>query len=181
LRDCLVQLEARSALLSRCRERIGAASGSGPAGEGGASGSSRADGAAAAGNGDAGVSPAWPVPAEDELRRALAWSAERRREERARRASAARELVTSVLRLTSVEWDWLAEFVCAVRELRGAALTAPADGGDGSGSAEAWEELRARREAVLADIEKYLGPDRYRRLREAGGIGLLGDVVDCGE
>jgi len=46
---------------------------------------------------------------------------------------------------------------------------------------EAVQEIQRERAAVLRDIEARLGPERYARLRAIGGVGLLGESLDCGE
>jgi len=42
-----------------------------------------------------------------------------------------------------------------------------------------FDELRLEREALLGDLERFLGAERYERLRAVGGIGLLADAFDC--
>jgi hypothetical protein len=64
---------------------------------------------------------------------------------------------------------WLGQYVCAVRDMRALA-------GEKSYT---FKELTYERQRMFKDLEAYLGQQRYKRLREAGGIGLLADVLQC--
>lgn len=88
-----------------------------------------------------------------------------------------RTLLEEDLELLPEEVEWLAEFACALRELRWATVTAMHD--DAVQTAEVREMMLGERREVLTDLEAFLGPETYARFRQMGGIGLLNDSLDC--
>ena len=115
---------------------------------------------------------------QERLERILTERRVAREAARIERLDTALSLVETELGLTEPESAWLGEYVCAVRELREDNLSDPAER-DGGELPDQWEQMRREREEELAGIKAVLGPDRYARLREIGGIGLLSDVLDC--
>lgn len=81
------------------------------------------------------------------------------------------------LGLSPEESAWVGEYVCAVHEL--SART----GADVASTKEEVEALFARlsdeRKLILRDLEAYMGPERYHKLRAIGGLGFLGEALGC--
>jgi hypothetical protein len=73
------------------------------------------------------------------------------------------------LELSPEQTVWLGQYVCAVRDMRSMAEK----------KAYSFKDLRYERQRMFKDLEAYLGPESYKHLREAGGIGLLADVLQC--
>ncbi len=90
-----------------------------------------------------------------------------------------RTLLEEDLELLPDEVDWLAEFACALRELRWASVAAMHD--DGVRTSEVREMMLGERTEILRDIEVFLGSETYARFRQMGGIGLLNDTLDCSD
>ena len=88
-----------------------------------------------------------------------------------------RTLFEEDLELLPEEVEWLAEFACALRELRWAAVAVMHD--DGVDAGEVREMMLGERRDVLKDIETFLDTGTYARFRQMGGIGLLNDTLDC--
>ena len=86
-------------------------------------------------------------------------------------------LLEEDLELLPEEVEWLAEFACALRELRWAAVAVMHD--DGVDAGEVREMMLGERRDVLKDIETFLDTGTYARFRQMGGIGLLNDTLDC--
>lgn len=85
--------------------------------------------------------------------------------------------VEEFLGATPDEAKWVMEFVCAVRGLRADVI---ADLRDGKLKLdEAAARQKAEREDTLADLETFLGKERYTKLRSVGGLGKLGDLFEC--
>jgi hypothetical protein len=81
------------------------------------------------------------------------------------------------LGLNPEESRWVGEYVCAVHEL--SAKT----GADVASTKEEvlalFTRLRNERKAILRDLEAYMGPERYQKLRAIGGLGFLGESLGC--
>jgi hypothetical protein len=81
------------------------------------------------------------------------------------------------LGLNPKESRWVGEYVCAVHEL--SART----GADVASTKEEvlvlFTRLRDERKAILRDLEAYMGPERYQKLRDIGGLGFLGEALGC--
>lgn len=116
---------------------------------------------------------------EEAVARHVAAESQRHGEAREIEEAAVRGLLTESLGLTADESRWVTEYVCTVRELRQQALDEMSP--DGASATETVERIRAERREHLADLEEYLGAERFARLRSIGGIGLLADVLPCGE
>ncbi len=92
-------------------------------------------------------------------------------------------LLSRLLDVPAGEARWLGEYVCAVRDLRRDALeqieVASEEGGDPAQLEASLGEAREQRKAVLKDLRERLGEARYETLRSIGGLGLIGNALDC--
>ena len=96
-----------------------------------------------------------------------------------RRTTAALRLLEQQLQLTPDEASWVSDYVCQVRQLRQQAIR---DLGDPERDLESdLAAMEADRRAVLQDLRDYLGKPHYEHLRQIGGLGLLGDALDCAQ
>jgi hypothetical protein len=81
------------------------------------------------------------------------------------------------LDLNQEESRWVGEYVCAVHEL------SSKTGADVASTKEEvlalFARLRNERKAILRDLEAYMGPERYQKLRAIGGLGFLGEALGC--
>lgn len=95
----------------------------------------------------------------------------------------ARRFSRRVVGTSEEEADWLEDYLCAVDGLRDtmvADLERLLDDNASEQDVEsALAQARADRKAVLVDVERRLGPERYARLRAVGGVGLLGSQLQC--
>lgn len=160
--ECMVRLDAVEGALDRCQQ------GDPPVvAEGAAAESCLAD-------------PGIQAAIERAVGRELERRIERIRD-REQTAKAATELAiddwAKGLGLSSDQREWMRDYVCSLEELRARALDALV--AEDAPPAEVLTKLREQREAVLADLEDKLGSDRYSRLRDLGGIGLLRDSIEC--
>lgn len=80
------------------------------------------------------------------------------------------------LQLSNDERHGLQDYVCSLRELKERALSQVDEEQD---SAALLEELRKQRKEILGDVKTALGEERYAKLREIGGVGLLMDATRC--
>ena len=92
-------------------------------------------------------------------------------------------VLSRLLDVPASEARWLGEYVCAVRDLRRDALeqieAASEEGGDPAQLEASLGEAREQRKAVLKDLRERLGDVRYDTLRSIGGLGLIGNALDC--
>jgi hypothetical protein len=88
-------------------------------------------------------------------------------------------LLQEDLALTPDQVRWLAEAACALRELRWFAVAHMHD--DGVSATDVRELILAERDAILREIEAFLGAEAYGRFRAIGGIGLLNDTLECAD
>ena len=88
------------------------------------------------------------------------------------------DFIFKTLNLSDSETLTLTDEVCALKALRGALFQDYAEGS--LESQVLYEDLVTLREEVTIKMRKMLGEERYAKLRDIGGIGALGDVVDCG-
>lgn len=173
LKRCVVRLEAARALLGRCEN--------------------------AAAEPAAPVEPAAPdvaPPAPDclaqpdvraelerrvaeEVERTMQLEATRREEARAARDDTARRMLEQGLGMNTVESARVRDFVCAARDQRRVAVEEVLAGRETP--QVAWRRLRQERQDVLRDLAAYLGRERFLKLRQLGGIGLVADSIQCGE
>jgi hypothetical protein len=167
LKRCVVRLEAARALLERCEA------------------SPTAPPAPDAAVPEPGCLERSDVRAElerrvaEEVERTMQLEATRREEAEAARDDTARRMLEQSLGLNTVESAWVRDFVCASRELRRVAVEEVLAGRESP--PVAWRKLRGERQEVLLDLAKYLGRDRFLKLRQLGGIGLVADSIQCGE
>lgn len=96
----------------------------------------------------------------------------------ARRTAFRRAFMARVVGVTGPAGEWLADYVCLVDDLRNRTVRdIEATFGDPAAYPEAVDEIVAEskqeRDAILGDIEARLGPQRYARLRELGGLSML--------
>lgn len=85
-----------------------------------------------------------------------------------------------VVGTTDAESRWLQEYVCLVDDRRrrtetdlAAILGDPRRASDPAEIDAVVTEAKEERDAMLADIEARLGKDRYKRMRDLGGFGVL--------
>jgi hypothetical protein len=100
-----------------------------------------------------------------------------RAESRAQWLDLASRFLGEGLGLSPEESAWVGEYVCAVHEL--SART----GADVASTKEEvlalFARLKNERQGILRDLEAYMGPERYRKLRAIGGLGFLGEALGC--
>lgn len=116
-----------------------------------------------------------------EVEKALAVQEELLEQERAESLAGWHKLASRFLSdglgLNPEESRWVGEYVCAVHEL--SAKT----GADVASTREEvlalFSRLRDERKAILRDLEAYMGPERYQKLRAIGGLGFLGEALGC--
>lgn len=116
-----------------------------------------------------------------EVEKALAAQEELLEQERAESLAGWHKLASRFLSeglgLNPEESRWVGEYVCAVHEL--SAKT----GADVASTKEEvlalFTRLRNERKAILRDLEAYMGPERYQKLRAIGGLGFLGESLGC--
>lgn len=93
------------------------------------------------------------------------------------RNAAVQSMFMGKLGLGDPEFERLRMLVCAFKALRASIL---ADLADGSRSADqAWSEMASMRKELADETQALLGEDRYAGFRAVGGIGALGESVDC--
>ena len=98
-------------------------------------------------------------------------------EQRRKDKEGGRELVKRFFGTNEQESKWMLDYVCTVRQLRADLLDEVRQGK--IDLSQASERQKVEREALLGDLERLLGPERYARLREVGGLGKLPDLVEC--
>lgn len=81
------------------------------------------------------------------------------------------------LGLSDPEFEKLKLLVCAFKALRASILADLADGSRGAD--QAWSEMAAMRKELADETQALLGDERYAGFRAVGGIGALGENVDC--
>lgn len=96
----------------------------------------------------------------------------------ARRAAFRREFMARVVGVKGPAGEWLADYVCLVDELRDRTVREIASTMDDPAAYpdevdEIVSEAKQEREAMLGDIEARLGPARYAKLRDIGGLAIL--------
>jgi len=79
--------------------------------------------------------------------------------------------------LSPGEIEILGEWACSLRELRWLDLESMND--PASEAAALRESLQEDRYGILKGIEDLLGKEKYKQLRDLGGIGMLNEVTDC--
>jgi hypothetical protein len=85
-----------------------------------------------------------------------------------------------VVGTTDTESRWLQEYACLLDDRRrrterdlGTIFADPARASDRAAIDAVVADSKAERDAMLADIEARLGKDRYKRMRDLGGLGIL--------
>jgi hypothetical protein len=96
-----------------------------------------------------------------------------------------RRLVSDVMRVTDAEAARLREYVCAAHALRTRhradleSLLSVERAPERAAVDALTDDGQREREAVLADLKRFLGEERYSRLRALGGLGLLASSFAC--
>jgi len=85
-----------------------------------------------------------------------------------------------VVGTTDTESRWLQEYACLLDDRRrrterdlGTMFADPQRASDRAAIDAVVADSKAERDAMLADIEARLGKDRYKRMRDLGGLGIL--------
>jgi len=98
-------------------------------------------------------------------------------EEKMAKLATVQSMFIGKLGLSDPEFGKLKLLVCAFKALRASIL---ADLSDGSrGADQAWSEMAAMRKELADETQALLGEERYAGFRAVGGIGALGENVDC--
>jgi predicted subunit of tRNA(5-methylaminomethyl-2-thiouridylate) methyltransferase len=106
-------------------------------------------------------------------------AADRKAKSAEARRDTMRKPIGDFLQITPQQAEWLIEYVCTVRGLRADGLQDLASGAIDFQTAA--DRQKSERSDALAEVEQLLGPDRYAKLREVGGLGMLGDLLCAGE
>jgi hypothetical protein len=114
---------------------------------------------------------------EEELERRVEEMETERAETRASMATSADDFLRDDLELTTEQASWVKEYVCALREQRTQLWRELQDSPEERPGA--WEKLSRERNEAIADLKVFLGEERYQRLREVGGLGLIADAAGC--
>ena len=102
-------------------------------------------------------------------------------DENERRLAFQRDFMARVVGVKGPAADWLAGYVCLVDDLRDR-TAAEIESVIGDPNAfpdaldEAVAEAKQERDAMLGDVRARLGPERYKRLRDVGGLAILSDA-----
>ena len=89
--------------------------------------------------------------------------------------------------VTDAEASRLREYVCAAHALRASlrsdleSLLSGERAPEGAAVDALAEDGKREREAVLADLKRFLGEQRYNRVRALGGLGLLATSFSCSD
>jgi len=102
---------------------------------------------------------------------------ERRLEDRREELRAVRRTLSELLGIPADDVDWMSDYVCAARALRRDALAELRDADDPSDAL--LQPLREGRVAILSDVRARIGEEHYAAFREVGGVGILGEVLEC--
>jgi hypothetical protein len=97
-----------------------------------------------------------------------------------------RAFMSRVVGAPDAEAAWLQEYACLVDDLRSRTerdlalvLTDPTRAGDRAALDLALLEAREERNAMLAEVRSRLGKERYKRLRDVGGLAILSRACDA--
>jgi hypothetical protein len=115
--------------------------------------------------------------AADEARRASELQAQQQQEERAAHNGAARRMLEQAAGLSPVESQHIADLLCAAHDLRAAAAQEMIV--QGASPQDVRTRLRDERRAILEDLAQYLGRERFGRLLQVDGAGLLAGSIEC--
>ena len=93
------------------------------------------------------------------------------------RRATVKKQIERFLEVSAEQSTWIVEFVCALRAQHAEIVAEVTEGR--AEIMEAAEKRELERTEALADLEKFLGKEKYDRLRKVGGVGLLGELAIC--